>query len=308
MNLLLLAFFWCTLISTAQGLATQPGGPKYEGNRDPDITPPPLRTAIVRADNDYVYDEPYEEMGSKRVRLPDAVRVKICAVTLQQFRSTYYETVLPKKYFDLFGPVFRIRVPGDKQRHLYVYKVYTVMHFFDLVLILHDCGTDKVTPNPPRFSGRWMEGRKNLVLMKPPLVNFDDLNLDGNPEVVFQERLHNGTDANAAVYRFLHIGNALSLSPIFHLETRLTLAYHRYAERDGPFAYLYLIRSIEKVKSNRIVVRVSLSTDPFKKGKEQAGFVALESPKASSPFEVKEKITYVGKYEGFLFYAPWLGG
>jgi Leucine-rich repeat (LRR) protein len=30
----------------------------YEGNRDPNITPPPLETAIVRPDNDYVFNEP----------------------------------------------------------------------------------------------------------------------------------------------------------------------------------------------------------------------------------------------------------
>ncbi len=296
----LAGFCWWACPGTEQKVDSTPGATKNKGNRDPDLTPPPLRTAIAPADNDYAYKEPYEDDGSKHVLLPKSVREKICEVTLKQFLSTYYETDKPKKYAEIFGPVFRISFPGTEHLHLYVYNLYTIMGERDFVLLVHDVRTDKVTAQPARFSGWWMRGCLLAAALKKPLVDFDDLNLDGKPEVVFQERVHNGTELNAVIYHYLHVGHDLSLVPIFNLETR---SYQDlFYTEDGRSGYV--MRTIEKVRPNRIIVRVTLSGDPFKEGKMKLGFVEMDSRDAASPFEEKKQVVHIKKYERFLLYHP----
>ncbi len=274
----------------------------YEGNRDPDVTPPPLKTAIIRADNDYVFNEPYEDKDNKRVKLPEPVRKKMCQVTLKKFLGTFYEGIKPQKYSGLFGPVFRIQVPEREYLHLYVYIMNGIGTDSDIIcLILHDCHTNEVTPKPVCFSGQWMYGRWSAIPIKKPFVDFNDLNLDGNPEVVFKERIHNGTALNAIVHHFLHIGSDLSLTPIFRLEA-LSCGY------DGRAGYL--IRTIEKPEPNQILVRVSANR--FKEGEKNIGYVVFESLDASSPFTVKEQVMYLkeedvgrwyGTYEKLLLHS-----
>jgi hypothetical protein len=296
----LAGFCWWACPSTGQKVDSTPGATKHKGNRDPDLRPPPLRTAIARADNDYAYEEPYEDEGSKHVPLPNSVREKVCGVLPEQFLSTSNETVKPKKYAEIFGPVFRVTIPGDKHRHLYVCKLYTMMAGYDFILVVHDVRTDEVTAQPARFSGWWMRGCLLAVPFKKPLVDFDDLNLDAKPEVVFQERVHNGTELNAIIYHYLQVEKDLSLVPIFDLETR---TYHDlFYTEDGRSGYV--IRTIEKVKPNRITVRVTLSADPFKEGKMKLGFVELERQDASSPFEEKKQVVHVKEYEQFLLHHP----
>jgi hypothetical protein len=58
------------------------------------------------------------------------------------------------------------------------------------------------------------------------------------------------------------------------------------------------------VRPNRIIVRVTLSSDPFKEGKMKLGFVELESQGASSPFQEKKQVVHVKEYEKFLLYHP----
>jgi hypothetical protein len=135
--------------------------------------------------------------------------------------------------------------------------------------------------------------------MKPPLVYLDDLNLDGNPEVVFKERIHNGTELNAIVHHFLHIGSDLSLLPVFRLEAR---SYHDHFMTGRPG---YLIRTIEKQQSDRILIRVSVSDDPFKEGKMKVGHVVLESNDSSSPFVVMKKVIYLREEEVGRWYETY---
>lgn len=259
----------------------------YEGNRDPDITAPALETAIARADNDYAYEEPYRDKASKSVPLPGPVREKICQVTLENFLNTFYEGIEPQKYSGLFGPVFRIRIPESDSLHLYVYVLKGIGVVSDtFCLILHDIQTDKVTEEPRCFYGRWMYGRWPWIPIGKPFVGFDDLNLDGNPEVVFKERIHNGTVLNAIVHHFLHIGGDLSLVPIFRLEARSS---HDFFNEGRPG---YLVRTIEKLKPNRILLSVTVSADPFESGSKKIGSVILESSGPSSPFEAKQKVMH----------------
>ena len=274
--------------------APPPGEPEYPQNRHPDLTPPPLEWAIVQADNDCSLQKPYVRPGSRLVRLPDAVRKKICEVTLEQFRSTAFEG--PTRYAHLFGPVFRIQAPDRATLRLYVYRVRSIMTEFNMVLLLHDTRTGQVTPRPVSFSGRWLGEADPLLLLQRPYVSFDDLNLDGWAEVVFQERVHNGTEFNAVWYEYLSVGDDLSLTPIFTLETRMSPGYDlRRLGGDG-----FVIRTIDKPAPNRIIVRSRLAEKPFGPGDREAGYVVLESPDARSSFRVKETVVYVELYRRLL--------
>jgi hypothetical protein len=274
----------------------------YEGNRDPNITPPPLETAIVRSDNDYVFTEPYDEKTDKLLKLPDPVRESMCQVTLKKFLNTFYEGIEPQKYSELFGPVFHIRIPKYQCLRLYVYVMKGIGTLSDtFCLILYNSRTDEATAKPVCFSGRWMYGNWPWIPIKKPFVDFNDLNLDGKPEIVFKERIHNGTELNAIVHHFLRVGSDLSLTPIFRLEKRSY--HHSFNDRFVTAKPGYIIRTIEKQKTNRILVRVSVSEDPFKEGKMKVGHVVLESVNASAPFEVEEKVIYlkeedVGRWYG----------
>ena len=274
----------------------------YEGNRDPNMTPKPFPMAIFRADNDYVFNEPYEDRDSERVKLPEPVWKKMCQVTLKKFLNTFYEGIEPQKYSGLFGPVFHIRIPKHQCLRLYVYVMKGIGTESDtFCLILYNSLTDEATSKPVCFSGRWMYGNWPWIPIKKPFVDFNDLNLDGNPEIVFKERIHNGTELNAIVHHFLHVGSDPSLTPIFRLEKR---SYHHcFNDRFVTAKPGYIIRTIEKQKTNRILVRVSISEDPLTEGKMKVGHVVLESINASLPFEVQEKVMYlkeedVGRWYG----------
>jgi hypothetical protein len=262
----------------------------YEGNRDPDLTAPPLETAIVRPDNDYVFDGPCECKGSKRAKLPAPVREKICEITLKAFQGRFFEGIRPQKYSGLFGPVFRIRIPGRERLLLYVYIINGIGTGSDtMCLIVHDSRTDRVSPKPANFSGRWMYGRWAEVPISKPYVDFNDINLDGNCEIVFKERIHNGTALNAVVHHFLHINSDLRLVPILRLE--------KYGQNNWSSVKngedRYVVRSIEKIGPGKINIRISLSADPFERGEREVGWAVLESAGASSAFRLREGFVYV---------------
>lgn len=262
----------------------------YEGNRDPDLTAPALETAIVRRDNDYVFNKPYEDADSKRVKLPGPVRKKVCEVTLRRFLGEFYEGIKPQKYSGLFGPVFCIRIPDRENLLLYVYIINGIGTDSDtMCLIVHDCDSGRVSPHPVCFSGRWMYGCWPGVPIGKPFVDFNDLNLDGNSEIVFKERIHNGTDLNAVVHHFIHINSDLRLIPVLRLEKYAR--NHFFSMKDSRDRFL--IRSIEKISPGKINVRVSLSADPLEQGEREVGWVVLESPGRSSAFGVKEAFIYV---------------
>ncbi|MCF7975631.1 MAG: leucine-rich repeat domain-containing protein [Phycisphaerae bacterium] len=264
----------------------------YEGNRDLDLTRPALETAIVRSDNGYVLNEPYEDEGSQRVPLPGPVRKKVCEVTLKAFLREFYEGIEPQKYSALFGPVFCIRVPDREALLLYVYLINgigTLPH--TICLITYDSDSGRAGPDLVCFSGQWMGTGWPLVPMGAPCVDFDDLDLDGQLEIVFKERIHNGNVLNAVVHHFFHVGSDLCLVPILRLEKYTCSPFSlRQDGRDR-----YLVRSVEKVGPGRIHVRVSLSADPFAQGEQGIGYILFESAGVSSTFGVKETFTYVGE-------------
>lgn len=261
----------------------------------PDLTPPALKTAIVRKDNDYKFNPPFEDKTSRRVALPSLVREKICSLTLKRFRAEIYEGVT--KYSDLFGPVFRINMPNASKshsRHLYVYKLVGQGTLSDnTVLLVHDAESNRVTQKPVIVSGRWMyaEGRKNRGKVRPPLVAFDDINLDGRPEIVFKRIIHNGTCMDAAVSHYYHVAGDLSLKPIFQLEINSD-NYPYFPIPTGGSDLKYMVRTVKKLPPNQIRIDVSLSSDPTRPGTQKVGHAIFEAPPPPAPLKLKETVAY----------------
>ena len=257
---------------------------RHWGNRHPDMNAPPLETAIDRADNDFAFKKPFLDSNGRLVELPDAVRKKICEVNLEIFQSTTYEG--PAKYSDMFGPVFRLELPDRDHLHLYVSKIHDLnmqmYHMF--MLIIHDTRRNKVTPLPPRFSARHL----GMTVIEPPLISFDDLNGDGKCELVFQHTDYHGPATATAVYRYFHIRPDLILNEIFLLKTR-----NSYTGRTQG----RIIRSIEKVEPNLIVVVTSLTPPSPDAENIEIGYAVFQSPNARSPFKLREKVVHVEKYE-----------
>jgi hypothetical protein len=63
----------------------------------------------------------------------------------------------------------------------------------------------------------------------------------------------------------------------------------------------YLVRTIEKPKPNRILIRVTVSADEFEAGSKKIGHVILESSGPSSAFAVKQKVMQIAEED----VGPW---
>jgi hypothetical protein len=250
----------------------------WEGNRDPNITPPAL----------YVRDK-----DDNPVVLPETVRDKIYEVTLDFFyQNNFFEMLKPQKFSDLFGGVICYSIPGNKELTLYSY--YLSHSYSRSVLIVYDPNTDTITADPVIYS----HGNLNMDMNIPKSLAssfFKDINLDGNSEIIAKRGEHYGTQVNSIYHTYYHIGTDLSLTPIICLEAWQSTAWRvPYAERG---TYYNVVRYIEPVQPNLVIVHTTLSLDPYEIGDEEAGFVVLESQNASSPFEVISRTVLMERYK-----------
>jgi hypothetical protein len=262
----------------------------WEGNRDPNITPPPL----------YVRDK-----DDNPVVLPETVRDKIYEVTLDYFyQNNFFEMLKPRKFSDLFGGVICRSIPGHKELTLYSYYMKTQRSIISSrshsVFIVYDPNTDMVTSDPVICPHGNLKMDKNIP--KSLVSYFEDINLDGNSEIIAKRGQHYGTQANSIYHTYYHIGTDLSLIPIICLEAWHSTAWRvPYAERG---TYYNVVRYIEPVQPNLIIVHTTLSLDPYEIGDEEAVLVVLESQNASSGFEVISRTVLMERYkshsDGFL--------
>jgi hypothetical protein len=162
-----------------------------------------------------------------------------------------------------------------------------------ICLILHDCRTDKVAAEPLRISAR----RIRIHHPFKPLIHFDDINLDGNVEVVFSNWQYLDQNNYGRLYHYFDIGDDMSLSKIFLLKTS-----KRFHLGQGK-GKCRLDRWIETPNPNQIIVKTVVSENPSFKGKTELGYTLFESPDTSSPFVVKEVIPYIEQYAHLLLWG-----
>jgi hypothetical protein len=129
-------------------------------------------------------------------------------------------------------------------------------------------------------------------LLQPPLISFQDLGRDGHPELVVQERVHNGTVYNAVVYHYFHIAADLSLRHILALEARVV-------DIDSPREEGLIIRAVTVHSPGEVLVETWIQGSSSSR-LEKVGEAALRRTTAVAPFRVVERRAVNARYQAML--------
>ena len=115
-------------------------------------------------------------------------------------------------------------------------------------------------------------------MLKRPYIALGDLRNDGHKQIVIEERGHNGTIYNAAVYRYFDLGDDLTLTNVLALEAR---AYDPFFDGDA---------SIERTLTPIDATHVRID-QTYVSGKKRisGGYAVLESTGRGKPYRVRER-------------------
>jgi len=245
--------------------------------------------AIAAEDNDF---STVADPSGQLLPVPKPVARQIHALVTDAYRRW---NCTPKEQCftpirDFYGPIFRIVTP--RHRYLYVFKRVAPLGASFYFLLLYDPATQRVTQQPRAIFGKWMEGGLDSLMQKP-LVSFDDLDQDGAPEIVVEERVHNGTIYNAVVYHYYHVSADLSLLPVLALETN---AIDLLKEKENGL----VVRQITKLDPGHLRLDTFSEVREPTKLREKLGEVCLKSDGPGEPFQVQEHRFFDQRYSGGL--------
>jgi hypothetical protein len=195
-------------------------------------------TAFATRDNDIRVEEDNRPKGV-RVELPNPVSQKVHAAGAQLVSLAGADAVKYLTCDDIFSPIYRVPVSG--RRELFVANVELPAAGGYFVLVLHDPVTGETTRRPRWIGSKWpgLFGAQD-PLVETPLVSTGRLPGIRRPLIVFEERVHNGTEYNGVIYHYFEVGPRLALVRVLALETRVLdptddrLQYVRDVEADGP--------------------------------------------------------------------------
>ena len=244
--------------------------------------------------------EPTDKHGNQALNikgefleLPTVVLDSICQYTLNKYTTTPYEEVYPMGLADLFGTISCSQMPHSDNLFLYTYTCRTTVTFSHTVLIVYDSQTNRVSSRLLDFLD------DDLCLLRGPRFYFDDLNLDGQPELVTQDALHSGTQVNHACSTYWHMDENLSFVPIFRLKTYGSASIPGRKYVDG--SRYCTVASVQAVDPNTIAVTTSLALDNEARTTEQViGKVVLKSKRLYSPYEPVEESVPLEKYAKYI--------
>ena len=235
---------------------------------------PDISYAIHNNDNDLALSD---ERDGTLIPVPRDVVEKIHELALAYFQSYGLQDTCIK-LADVYGPViYQIDAPRNTQ--LFILQLTAFSNALTYHLILFDPTQSQVTPAPPSIVGYSVCGRDQCELLEAPYVSFDDINQNGEEEIVFQRQAHNGT-FNAVQYLYYDIAPDLSLTTIFVLETRVP--------HPSESTQIY-VRNIQKLQPNQLKIETYLLDATNTAVITDLGFVILEAIDATSPFRVLSK-------------------
>jgi hypothetical protein len=179
---------------------------------------------------------------------------------------------------DLFPHTYRISIAD--QRQLYVSEISIGFSISFFYLIVSDPLTGSVTRDPPRVGAKDPQsfGAKD-PLVKKPFVSLADLFQNHHPQIVFEERVHNGNMYNAVVYHYFDVGPDLGLTRVLARETRLLAL--------NPEGAIFF-RELTLLSANRLRLDTFELLSPHSAQRKEMGYVILESPGPGVPFHVVE--------------------
>ncbi len=250
---------------------------------------PKKLTAIATQDNDL-------SLVGNTVDVPEAVQRTIHTIAHKAFENwkrAFQGSGEPSEHFsmkldDVYGMVVRIKTPLN---NLFIFQENGLFEAIFYHLILFDPHTNAVTQNPPKINGKWRQGGSWGAMLLKPLISFDDLDQDGSPEVIVQEKVHNGNMYNAAVYNYFKVGSDMSLHRILALETRLI---DLYTEDLGGL----IIRKVTKLAPNQVRLEAFLEVEHRKP--EKLGEALLIRGGGYSPFQVNSRHIINPQYADLL--------
>jgi hypothetical protein len=248
-------------------------------------------TAVATKENDFtIADQPL----GKTVPVPATVAQKIDnlvnAAYAQWKCEPGEECYYNRDYF--YGPVFRIAAP--KGLELYVFRRKAPFDADLFFFILFNPLTKKATQHPPYIFAKWI-GCCGLEL-HTPLLSFEDVDRDGQGEIVIQEQVHNGTMYNAVVYHYYHVSADLVLTPILAVETQLL---DLFTEDQGGI----IIRTLQKVSKNQLRMDVFLDLPGSASKRHKLGEVVLRNAGSGTPFVILQRRVFDSKYAAVLITA-----
>jgi hypothetical protein len=258
-----------------------------------DVEEPYPLMAIVCQDNDF--DCQYADPNlHTEVELPSCVRDALYQLTVAEYQKQIYEGPTPLS--SVIGKVYRLTIPGDDRRYLYAYHLDLMPLYrgFSAVLLVHDTLTDTISSEPISIPiGNCQE------YCPRPWIYFQDIDGDGNYEIIVLSGRHFGTECNDITLYGLSVEKDLSLRP------RLEILTGIYAGRAFPGdrwedRYGYVVRSIESGTSGTVNITVSLSRKNLEFGERILGFETYEID--SSGQYAKTEYQIVEEKYGHLFF------
>ena len=218
-----------------------------------------------------------DEHDGTLIPLPQEVIKKIHELALAYFQSYGLQDTCIK-LADVYGPViYQIDTPRNCQ--LYIFQLTAFSNILTYHLIFFDPTRNQVTPAPPSIAGYSACSHGQCELLEAPYVGFDDINQNGEEEIVFQRQAHNGT-FNAVQYLYYDIAPDLALTTIFVLETRIP--------HPSKSTQIYM-RDVQKLKPNQLKVGTYLLDATTGAMIDDLGFVILEAVDDTSAFRVMSK-------------------
>jgi hypothetical protein len=236
-----------------------------------------VRGAFWRADNDVFPDE---TVAKAFVAVPDVVRHRIGSFVARKRVEQTWEMG------DLSWEVFLVR--GPLTRDLYVTHVDKSCGGDWYFIFVYDRLENRISATPAMISVKWTHAS-----LEKPMISFDDLDEDGEPEVVVEECVHNGTAYDAVVHHYFAVQNDLSLKRILAVETWLHDL--RSPNEDG-----VIHRRIVTRNRNEIVVACELESPIGSKSTAILGEVHLRRSRGAGPFAVLEKCVHRMAYASIL--------
>jgi len=198
--------------------------------------------AIARADQDIAFSS----LGGPREEIPAPVKQKIDALASTEcfhVRAFGIDSIPLER---VYGKVFR--VPSPNGLSLYAFERITwdaAIYFF----MLFDSTTHRLTASPVGIYSQFASDDGRICAR--PFVSFEDLDRDGQPELVVRERAHNGSSYNACVRHYYRIGRDLSLFPLLAVEER--------SLQDVPTEDTWLLRRVSFVSRDSLILTTYLS-------------------------------------------------
>jgi hypothetical protein len=228
--------------------------------------------ALATDDNDIRMAGDWRRDGDP-VEMPGPVADQIRAAATRMISRAGKEVTDGLTCAALMPPAYRVEGFGRARLFVAELRVGSGGRLF--FLIVHDPGTNAVTQAPPSLSANVVTSDDPLI--KLPVVSYADLFGNKRRQVVFEERVRNGTAYNGVIYHYFDIGPRLELTRVLARETRVADPTH--VDRQYQ-------RELHVMSKLRLRLDVFTISQDGRTKRQALGYALLQSAEAGQPFHV----------------------